>query len=94
MVGGYAHQEESRVISETRARELARQYLESNPIPSTDYEWVVKEPRRGENGWVFSYSYRCKKDIPRRDQEQFGGAPAFLVGDDESVRDLSWEDLG
>jgi hypothetical protein len=53
----------------------------------------VVEPRRVADGWYFEFEYRCRRDLPKEQWEGFGGAPAFIVGSDETVRVVGWDEL-
>ena len=79
-----------RVISIDGAIALAQRHLDAKPLPSPEYVWVVPEPTRAVKGWVFEYEYKNKGGLPPEEWECFGGAPAFIVFDDSTIRDLDW----
>jgi hypothetical protein len=72
---------------------VAQEYLAGHPSPGPDYEWVVTAPIRHCEGWAFNYQVRCITGLPQDEWHAFGGAPAFIVQEDASVRELGWDEL-
>ena len=70
---------------------IAVKYLTDNPVGHPDYEWMVNGWSERSDIWIFPFRIRCKKPIPKEDQEKFAGAPAFSVSKiDGSVRIIGW----
>jgi hypothetical protein len=81
------------MINRDKAVVLAQRHLAENPLPHEDYEWIMSDPFEVDTGWCFDYSFRCRRDLPEEEWEQFGGSPAFLVTKESGVvMILDWHD--
>ena len=70
---------------------LARKHLEGIRPPA-GWRWRAPEGTRVPAGWYFDYA--AERLRPRRGPGTgFGFAPGYLVGDDGSVRTVSWSEL-
>ncbi len=73
------------------ARVLADRHLQEEPFPHSDYRWRLPEGRELPDGWYFDYSFEPIRPIPESEQDQFAGAPGFIVPRDGAmVRVVSW----
>ena len=83
----------SNMIDRDKALALAKKHLAENPLPHEDYEWIMSEPLDVDRGWCFEYSFRCRRDLPEEEWEQFGGSPGFLIAKESGVvMILNWEE--
>jgi len=82
------------MITYEQAMSIAQRHLDIVPLPSSDYQWRLSEPKESEDGWTFDYVCACLKDIPPDQREGFGGAPAFFVSKATGeVRVLGWDEV-
>lgn len=81
------------MLNSAQAAKIAQNHLDELPIPSAAYRWVLTVPIRTGNGWVFEYQYECIDGTPPEEWEAIGGAPGFLVSDDETITVLTWNEM-
>jgi len=79
------------MITEEQAKGIAAMYLADNPLGHPDYEWILGDWSEAQDLWLFPFCIRCRKPIPKEDQENFAGAPGFGVSKtDGAVRTIAW----
>ena len=81
------------MLSSACACDEAGKYLARSPFPHKGYRWVVPEPKRSSNGWIFDNQFESETDVPVEKWLAFCGAPAFVVANDRSARDLGWDEI-
>jgi hypothetical protein len=86
------------MIGDDDARRLAEEHVAEQPQPHPDYYLALGTAREISLGWYFDYAIRGIRDIPAHQQEQFGGAPGFVVHrEDGRVEVIAWgqyQDMG
>ncbi len=88
-----AHSLAINMINLDKALALSQRNLAENPLPHEDYEWIMSDPFEVDTGWCFDYSFRCRRDLPEEEKEQFAGSPGFLVAKESGVvMILNWEE--
>jgi len=80
-------------MNREKAIQIAKKFLQKNPLSHKDYRWVLSEPKEIEEGWYFDYKHECILNIPKDEWELFAGAPGFKVlSEDGSVVDIGWDE--
>jgi hypothetical protein len=77
------------VISRDEAFQKAVRHAASGSLGHPDYFLECEFRREVEDGWLFEYQIRCRRDIPPEDWERFAGAAGFVVSTTGQIRDLS-----
>jgi hypothetical protein len=80
------------MVTREKAIEIARQHLADIPLPSSQYRWILAEPRQTSEGWIFDFRFECLEDPLPEDWDAMSGAPGFTVYNDGSVEDLTWHE--
>lgn len=66
-------------IGHEKAKQLAKRYLEQNPLQHPDYVWTLPEGRECKTGWYFDFTFKCLKNIPENEWEGVAAAFGFVV---------------
>ena len=72
----------------------AQSHVAEAPLDHPDYRMSFSQGREIPEGWYFDYTIEPVRPIPESEQEQFAGAPGFIIPSSGAApRVVTWDEF-